>query len=333
MPDLLSLLPRLHDKRIVVLGDLILDEYIMGTPTRVSREAPVVVLDFTRRFALPGGAASPACNVVSLGGVAVQVGVVGADAAGEELRRALRERGVGPTGLVVDSARPTIKKTRIVAQGPQRLPQHVARIDMMDRQPIAGLVEQQVIAVLEAELARADALLISYYRSGTISPNVVEAARTLCRERGILTTVDAQDDFHMFHGVSLFRCNDREAELALRRDLRSEDDFRTGLHDLRDELEVRAVVVTRGGEGLSLLDEQGAYYHIPVTDTSEVFDITGAGDTVIAVLTIALAAGANLLDAARLANAAAGVVVRKWGNALITPTELAEAITAMSDER
>src|SRR5690349_9435792 len=194
MSDLLALLPRLHDKRIVVLGDLILDEYIMGTPTRVSREAPVVVLDFTRRFALPGGAASPACNVVSLGGVAIQVGVVGADAAGEELRRALRERGVGPTGLVVDPARPTIKKTRIVAQGPQRLPQHVARIDMMDRQPIAGLVEQQVIAVLEAELARADALLISYYRSGTISPNVVEAARALCRERAILTTVDAQDD-------------------------------------------------------------------------------------------------------------------------------------------
>src|SRR6478672_11960286 len=262
MHDLLALLPRFRGKRIVVLGDLILDEYIVGKPSRVSREAPVVVLDFTRRFALPGGAASPACNIVSLGGVAIQVGVVGTDAAGEELRRTLRERGVQPIGLVVDPARPTIKKTRIVAQGPQRLPTHVARIDIMDRRPIAGLVEQQMIAMLEAELARADALLISYYRSGTVSRNVVEAARSLCRERGILTTVDAQADFAMFHGVSLFRCNDREAEQALRRELVSEEDFQQGLRALRDELEVQTVIVTRGGAGMSLLTQDDSYHHI-----------------------------------------------------------------------
>jgi rfaE bifunctional protein kinase chain/domain len=325
MESLLAHLPGFTGKRIVVLGDLILDEYVVGKPTRVSREAPVVVLDFTRRFTLPGGAASPACNIVSLGGVAVQIGVVGADGAGEELRGALRERGVQPIGLVVDATRPTIKKTRIIAQGPQRLPQHIARVDVIDRQPIAGLVEQQVIAMLEAELARADALLISYYRSGTISRNVVEAARELCRQRDILTTVDAQDDFAMFQGMSLFRCNDREAEQALRRELVTEADFQTGLRELRDELEVGTVIVTRGGAGMSLLTADDTYHHIPVTDTSEVFDITGAGDTVIAVLTLALAAGAPAYDAACLANIAAGVVVRKWGNALVTPDELRAA--------
>ena len=137
----------------------------------------------------------------------------------------------------------------------------------------------------------------------------------------------------MFHGVSLFRCNDREAELALRRDLRSEDDFRAGLRELREELEVRARGRHARRRGHIVARRTRCLSPHPGTDTSEVFDITGAGDTVIAVLTMALAAGASLLDAARLANAAAGVVVRKWGNALITPTELAEAISAMSDEQ
>ena len=328
MDSLVSLIPRFHGKRIVVLGDLILDEYVVGKPSRVSREAPVVVLEFTRRFALPGGAASPACNIVSLGGQAVQVGVVGADTAGEELRHTLRERGVNTAGIVVDANRPTIKKTRIVAHGPQRLPTHVARVDIIDRRPVEGLTEQQLIAVVEAELARADALLISYYRSGTISRGMVEAARTFCQAHGILITVDAQDDFAMFRGVSLFRCNDREAEQALRRTLATEADFRQGLAALRDELGVQTVVVTRGGEGMSLLTAEGQYYHIPVSNTSEVFDATGAGDTVIAVLTLGLAAGLDAYAAARLANAAAGVVVRKWGNAIVTPDELRTAVAA-----
>ena len=333
MHPLLRPLPHFAGKRIVVLGDLILDEYLLGTPSRVSREAPIVVLDFARRTVLPGGAASPACNIVSLGGTTVQVGVVGADLAGEELCAALSERGVQPSGVVVDPTRPTIKKTRIVAQGPQRLPQHIARLDTIDRRPVAEAVEGAMIGALEVALVGADALLFSHYQSGTLTPTLVAAARDLCQARGILTTVDAQADFAMFRGVSLFRCNDREAEAALHRPLVSEDDFQAGLRELQATLDVQMIVVTRGGEGMSLLTAEGDYHHIPVGDTSEVFDVTGAGDTVIAVLTLALAAGTDLLTATRLANVAAGVVVRKWGNALLTPAELQAALTHPADDQ
>jgi len=329
---LLDLLPRFHGKRIVVLGDLFLDEYILGRPSRVSREAPVLVLEFARRVVLPGGGTAPACNIQALGGHAVQVGVIGADATGDELRAALAARGVDTAGLVVDSSRPTILKSRIVAEGPARLQQQIARVDTIDRRPVAGAVEAAIIATLERELPQADALLISDYRSGTVTPAVVSAARRLAAALGLLTTVDAQGDFAKFAGVTIFRCNDREAEAALGLPLRTEADFPPGLRRLRADLGTQGVVVTRGGDGVSILDATDTYHHIPVTNTAEVFDVTGAGDTVIAVLTLALTAGASLLEAARLANYGAGIVVQKVGNATLRPDELAARLTHADDE-
>ncbi|MGI8586888.1 MAG: bifunctional heptose 7-phosphate kinase/heptose 1-phosphate adenyltransferase [Chloroflexia bacterium] len=322
MARLLDLLPAFSGKRIVVLGDPILDEYILGAPSRVSREAPVLVLEFARRLVLPGGGTAPACNIRSLGGQASQVGVIGADKAGDELRECLQQRGVEAAGLVVDPSRPTILKSRIVADGPARLQQQIARVDTLDRRPISGEVESGVIAALERELPGADALLISDYLSGTVTSAVVEAARTLAGRTGTRITVDAQGDFGKFHGVSIFRCNDREAETALGIRLETEADFASGLRRLRADLDTDGVVVTRGAEGVSILDSDDAYHHIPVSNTSEVFDVTGAGDTVIAVLTLALTAGASLLDAARLANYGAGIVVQKVGNATLRPDEL-----------
>ncbi len=317
--DLLAAFPGKH---IVVLGDLILDEYVLGRPARLSREAPVPVLEFTRREVLPGGGSAPACNIQALGGQAVVVGVVGADRAGVELREALAAAGVETRGLVVDESRPTILKSRIVAQGPQRLPQHVARIDTLDRRPIAGPVEQQLIAMLEREMPRADALLISDYQSGTVSREVVTAALQLAAHFGTLTTVDAQGEFAKFRGVSIFRCNDREAENALHTPLGSEADFAAGLRRLRSDLATGGVVVTRGAAGMAVLDSSDTYHHIPVSNTTEVFDVTGAGDTVIAVLTLALTAAGSLFDAARLANYGAGIVVQKVGNVPLHPHEL-----------
>jgi rfaE bifunctional protein kinase chain/domain len=322
MSYLLDLLPRFQGKRIVVLGDLFLDEYIHGTPSRVSREAPIVVLEFTGRTVLPGGGTAPACNVQSLGGQAAQVGVIGADAAGDELRAALAARGVATAGLVTDPDRPTILKSRILAEGPARLPQQIARVDTIDRRPIGGPVEAAILAALERELPGANALLISDYLSGTVTSAVVEAARRLALNQGCLVTVDAQGDFSKFHGVTIFRCNDREAEAVLGTPLRAEADFPPGLRRLRAELDTQGIVVTRGADGVSILDHDDHYYHIPVTNTAEVFDVTGAGDTVIAVLTLALTAGASLLDAARLANYGAGIVVQKVGNATLRPEEL-----------
>jgi rfaE bifunctional protein kinase chain/domain len=322
MNILLDLLPAFHGKRILVLGDLILDEYILGRPTRLSREAPIPVLEFSRRVVLPGGGTAPACNIQSLGGQAVQLGVIGADRAGEELRQTLESSGVEASGLVIDSARPTILKSRIMSQGPQRLPQQVARIDTLDRRPIDEAVEHDLIAVLERELPRADALLMSDYQSGTVSLSVVAAALRLAARRGTLTTVDAQGEFAKFRGVSVFRCNDREAEDALHTSLHTEAEFADGLRRLRAELGAQGVVVTRGPAGMSVLDSADAYHYIPVSNSTEVFDVTGAGDTVIAVLTLALTAGASLYDAARLANYGAGIVVQKVGNVPLRPDEL-----------
>jgi len=323
---LLQLLPKLAGKRVLVVGDIFLDEYITGQATRLSREAPIPVLEFAGRRYVPGGAANPSNNVVALGGMAYQVGVIGDDEAGQTLLARLREAGIDTAAVVTDPSRPTTTKTRIVAQGSLRFPQQLARIDHLARRPVAGEVERAIVAHLEALVPQVDAVLISDYRTGVASEAVVAAAVKLARQHGKLAAVDSQGNLHKFYGFDLVKCNQREAEAVLGRTLSSEDDFREAQEQLLAELEVQAILITRGPDGMSLLGRDQPYAHIPAANVSEVFDVTGAGDTVIAVATLALAAGLNLLSAARLANYAAGLVVRKLGNATATPQELAWAI-------
>jgi rfaE bifunctional protein kinase chain/domain len=326
---LIGLLPRLRGRRIVVVGDVFLDEYVVGRATRLSREAPIPVLEFERRFYLPGGAANPSSNVVTLGGVARQVGVVGDDEAGQQLLQKLREAGIDTTGVVTDPSRPTTTKTRIVAQGSLRFPQQLARIDHLDRQPVGEDVERALIAHLETLVPQADAVLVSDYRTGVVSEAVVAAVLNVARRYERLATVDSQGNLHKFHAFDLVKCNHAEAQAVTGRTLSSEDDFQRAGETLLEELEAQAVVITRGPEGMSLMGTGPLfqeYTHLPAANRSEVFDVTGAGDTVIAGLTLALTAGVDLLAAARLANYAAGLVVRKLGNATATPEELTWAI-------
>ncbi len=333
---LLGFIPRLAGRRIVVVGDVFLDEYIIGRATRLSREAPIPVLEFEGRRWVPGGAANPAHNVVALDGVAQQVGVVGQDREGEQLLAQLREAGIGTEGVVTDLSRPTTTKTRIVAQGSLRFPQQLARIDRLDRRPIDALVEEGVIAHLEALIPEADALLISDYRTGLVGPAVVEAGLRLARRHGKWATVDSQGDLAKYRGFDLIKCNHHEAAAALGSGpvrspvpTWSEEDYQKALEHFLIELEAGVVLITRGAEGMSLLgqgDLHTPYYHIPAANRSDVFDVTGAGDTVIAVVTLALTAGASPSEAAHLANYAAGLVVRKLGNATASPEELAWAI-------
>jgi rfaE bifunctional protein kinase chain/domain len=323
---LIGFLPRLRERRIVVVGDVFLDEYVVGRATRLSREAPIPVLEFERRFHLPGGAANPSSNVVALGGVARQVGVVGDDEAGQQLLQQLRETGIDATGVVTDPSRPTTTKTRIVAQGALRFPQQLARIDHLDRQPIGEDVEGALIAHLETLVPQADAVLVSDYRTGVVSKAVVAAVLDVARRHDRLATVDSQGNLQKFHAFDLVKCNHAEAQPVTGRTLSTEDDFRWAGETLLKELGAQAVVITRGPEGMSLIGTTQEYAHLPAANRSEVFDVTGAGDTVIAVLTLALAAGVDLLATAFLANYAAGLVVRKLGNATATPEELAWAI-------
>ena len=323
---LLQSLPKLTGRRILVVGDIFLDEYISGRATRLSREAPIPVLEFTGRRYLPGGAANPAHNIVALGSQAEQVGVIGQDEAGQTLLARLREAGIGTEGVVTDPSRPTTTKTRIVAQGSLRFPQQLARIDRLDRRPLDEDVEREVVARLRALAPQADAILVSDYRTGLVTPAVVEACLELAMKSRKLITVDSQGGLHKFKGFHLIKCNHHEAEAVLGHPLRSEEDFKGALERFLEELSARAVLITRGPEGMSLLGRGQPYVHIPAANVSEVFDVTGAGDTVIAVATLALAAGLDLLSAAHLANYAAGLVVRRLGNATATQEELAWAI-------
>ena len=238
----------------------------------------------------------------------------------------LRSLGIDTAGIVTDAQRPTTTKTRIVAQGSLRFPQHLVRVDHLDRRPLSPELAQRLDTHVERLLAGASAVLISDYRTGVVSADLIATVQAAARQHGVLTTVDSQGDLGKFRGFDLVRCNAAEAEAQVGFALHDDHDFERALVRLQRELSARRLVVTRGGDGVSLLAWGDVPRHLPAWNREEVFDVTGAGDTVIAVLTLALAGGLDLRTAAHLAMTAAGLVVRRLGNAVVTPAELAEAL-------
>lgn len=329
--DAERLLAAMAQLAIVVVGDVCLDEYLIGRAERVSREAPVPVLALQRRVGVPGGAANPAVNAAALGARVRQVGVVGADAAAEELRSALRARAIDTAGLVVDPARSTTVKTRVVAEG-LSAPQQVARIDRQDRRPVDGAAGAALAAALAAAARGAAAILVSHYRSGVVTPELCDAARRAAQANGAWLTVDGQGDLGWFAGFDVVRVGRADAAASLGRALDDEADFELAARELRSVLGARVVVLGRGAHGTSVADAAG-YRVVPPTNVSEVFDVTGAGDTVIAVLTLALAAGASTSAALELATVAAGLTVRRLGNAAPTAAEIGAEIGAAGASR
>lgn len=324
--EIATLVARLAGRRILVVGDLCLDEYLIGTATRLSREAPVPVLEWRERRVFPGAAANPAHNVVALGSQVVTTGVIGADAAGETLLTELQRLSIGTDGVVVDAARPTTTKTRVVAQGAQRFPQHLARIDRLDQRPYDDVLIRQLCRHIDRLAATVDAILVSDYRGGVVNRDVVAAIQDAARVHGLLTAVDSQGELDKFKGFGLVRCNALEAAAQVGWPLTTDADTERALVRLQKELAVRRLVVTRGAEGVSILAQGGVAQHLAAFNREEVYDVTGAGDTVSAVLVLALCAGIDLRTAAHLAMAAAGLVVRRLGNAVVTPAELVDAL-------
>ncbi len=326
MSDLVALVHLLANKRILVIGDLTLDEYLYGRATRLSREAPIPVLELCRRETILGGAANPARNVVALGGVATQIGVVGNDSEGQQLAALLDAAGIGQAGLCYSATRPTTRKTRILADESPRLPQQVARIDRLERQALSPAEEEPILRALAELVPVHQAVLCSDYQLGLLTPRVVAAVRQLCQEHNVRFCVDAQGSAQLYTGADLFRCNDHEAAVALGTSLRSEADFAQGVPRLRAMLQAELVIVTRGPDGLGIEGRDTPYRHLAATRTSEVYDTTGAGDTFVAVATMALAAQIEPLAAAQMANAAAALVVRRYGNAVVSPAQLASTL-------
>jgi rfaE bifunctional protein kinase chain/domain len=323
---LLKAIPRLRGLDVLVLGDLVLDEYIVGRVTRLSREAPVPVLEFERRFYIPGGAANPAHNISALGSTAHQIGVVGDDDSGRNLADRLRQAGIATEGLIVDPTRGSTIKTRVVAEGTLVFPQQLARIDQVERRPLDPGITSQLVAHLESAGPHMHALLLSDYKMGVVNEETIAAALRVAGSHRTPVAVDSQGDLHKFKGLDVIKCNRAEAEAVVGATLRTDEDFeRAGLRLLAD-LRASAVIITRGGEGMSLATSDGGYLHVPAANRSEVFDVTGAGDTAIAVITLALAAGLQIAEGVQLANYAAGLVVRKLGNATPTGEELAWAV-------
>jgi D-glycero-beta-D-manno-heptose-7-phosphate kinase len=321
--SLRELLGRISCRRFLVVGDLYLDSYIFGQPARVSREAPIMVLEETRREERLGGGTAPALALAALGASVRQVGVVGADPEGERVEGLLEESGIDICGVLTDPDRPTTVKTRIVAEGAFNVfPQQVSRIDRQDRALMNGDLRGQLAGIIREASRDVDAIILSDYRSGVVTPEVVEAVRNSTA----LGTVDSQGALRDFAGLDLVKCNRAEAETVLGVVLSDRTMREQQLTALRTELETDRLIVTLGPAGAAISSISLGYREVPPLVHQQVFDVTGAGDTVIAVLTGAIAAGGDDLAALQLSQVAAGLVIAKWGNAQATKDEIIAAL-------
>jgi rfaE bifunctional protein kinase chain/domain len=304
-------------RSVGVVGDLMLDRFVWGRVSRISPEAPVPVVEVEREDYHLGGAANVARNLASLGGDALLMGIVGADEAAGTLRRTLVSRGLSDEYVVSVDARRTTVKTRIIAHH-----QQVVRADWESTDDLDGAAEDRVVAALDRLISRCDALVLSDYAKGTLTPRVIARAIELAKAREAPVLVDPKErKYRLYRGVTLVTPNLIEAERFTGVTIRSEADLGRAAETILEDLQAQAVLITRGEQGMSLFERGRAPLHIP-TFAREVFDVTGAGDTVIATAALALACGLGLPRAAELANRAAGIVVGKLGTAAVLPEEL-----------
>lgn len=320
----------MEGRRILVVGDLVADHYLFGRPARISREAPVLILRWEGEEIVPGAAGNAAQNVRALGGEVYLVGAVGDDPAGRALLAALEARGIELDGVIRTGGWPTATKTRILAGGGKTVRQQVVRIDRQAAEALAPPVREALAREAAALLPRVDACIISDYGLGAVGPEMRQA---LLGTRGgdrPPVAVDARYDLLAYRGVDVATPNQFEAEAAVGRPLREPGDVVAAGRELLRRLACSTVLITQGDEGMTLVEEQGgaggAAVHIQAVEPAEVFDVTGAGDTVIGAFTLALAAGTRPFVAALIANLAAGLVVRKLGAATVTPGELRAAL-------
>ena len=328
---LLALVDEFAGTRVAVFGDLIVDEFIYGQISRVSREAPVLILEYDSTEIVPGGAGNAANNVAALGGRAIAIGVAGQDEPGARLLEALA-RSVDTGGIVRPASARTPTKTRILAGGVHSAKQQVVRIDRPSRAPIADADRRAVEARLNAAMAGCHALLVSDYGSGLATPALVAGARRRLRGPGRRhppVLVDSRYSLLQFRDMTACTPNESEVEHLL--GITIGDDARV-LEKAGQELLKRtgaeSVLITRGSRGMALFQRRTPTVHIPIYGSDQIADVTGAGDTVIATMTLALASGGSVEDAARLANYAGGLVVMKRGTAVVTARELRAAIAA-----
>ena len=321
---LLALIRSFAGRRIVVAGDFVLDRFLYGHPKRISREAPVLILRFSREESLPGGAGNTAANVRSLGGIPVPVGATGADEPARSLREVFRARGIATEGLQEVPGYRTPTKTRILAGAPHAIKQQIVRYDVEDLLPEDPALAAGLIRALREAAKDADGAILSDYGYGAVSPDAVAPLRAALPD-GARICVDSRHRLARYVGVDAATPNEEELEESAGETIDTEEALARAGSALRDRMRCDSLLVTRGSRGMALFD--GAAPHvIPVHGTDQVADVTGAGDTVLAAFALALSAGATPLEAALLANFAGSVVVMKMGTSVATPEELSGAV-------
>lgn len=318
-----EILNALRDRNVVVLGDVMLDEFVWGDVTRISPEAPVPVVDVRRESVHLGGAANVLANLLALGARGTVVGVVGDDEAGKRLRDSLRVLGAAAeNNLLVDELRPSTIKTRIIAHS-----QLVVRADRESRQPVDTKLENRIVDCLKEALAGAHAFVVSDYDKGVVTPRILREILPFAYERVPVLIDPKLRNFNHYRPATLVTPNHHEALRMSNSEDHSDDGSHRAAKFIREKLGCDAVLITRGDRGMMLLEADGEPAYVE-TAAREVYDVTGAGDTVIAALGAALAAGATMIEAATLANHAAGIVVGKVGTATATADELIATFVA-----
>ena len=335
----------LRGRRIAVVGDFMLDQYMWGSATRISPEAPVPVVDFINESQVLGGAGNVAANLAALGARVFPFGVIGDDEAGNAIRTCLDDLGVTTKGVVADKSRITTTKTRVIARQHQ-----IVRVDRERRAPLSRALEDSLVRRIKVALGRLDALVISDYDKGVVSDSLADRVLTECHRRGVPALVKPKTSrLFAYRGATMIVCNAKEAGFFDTRSLDDDESVAQTGRALLAKFGCSAVVITRGAEGLNVFEEASPEgFHVAAmsreisyerlgqaatdraTHGRQVFDVTGAGDTVISVLAIAVAARIPVREAAVLANAGAGVIVGKLGTSTITPDEL---FAALSDVR
>jgi len=320
--------------RILVLGDMILDEFILGRTDRVSREAPVVIVRYDGSSYSPGGAANAAQNVAALGGTAVPVSVIGEDESGARLAALLMERGVTARHLIAAKGRVTTTKTRVMAGDFHAQRQQVVRIDREQGEPISRRLEDRILSILEREAPRSGAILLSDYHQHLFTPRIIRESIALCRTSRIPIVVDSRWRLNDFSGLTIATPNEVEAAQAAGIELAGERSLARIGRRLLGRLRAKGILVTRGRFGMTLFERGKPSVSTDVVGSREATDVTGAGDTVAAAVSLALAAGHSMRIAMHCANIAASIVVMKRGTAVASAAEILEAIDRLGhDER
>jgi rfaE bifunctional protein kinase chain/domain len=323
---------RWRGKRVLVFGDMILDQFIYGVTDRVSREAPVVIVRYDGTGYAPGGAANAARNVSSLGGTAVPIGFVGADDAGETLKRLLKEAGMGMRAVATLRKRPTTNKVRVMAGDYHSQRQQMLRIDREQRIALNSREQSRLMSLFRRELCRADAVILSDYNQGIFSAPLIAEAVDSCRKARVPVVADSRSRLASFRGVTSATPNEVEASLSAGIMLAGEEDLEKIGRKLIRKLSCSSILVTRGRFGMSLFERRKRSRSVGVIGSHEATDVTGAGDTVVSAVALTLAANGPMEAAMHIANAAASVVVMKRGTAVATVRELLGVLRGIRGE-